>query len=150
PELFTSRKTFLNRRLGLIYSAPVASADGWEPYESPATDEGAGRLGQDAFLALSPHGGPSPPPLPGRAIRGFLLCQPVPNPPANVDFSGFNDTSNAVLKTARQRLDRHNTDPVCAGCHKITDPLGLPLERYDGIGGVRTKENGEMIDASGM
>lgn len=149
PELFTTRKTFLNRRLGLLYNAPVSKADGWEPYEIPATDERAGILGQGAFLALFSHEGRSSPTLRGRAIREVLLCQPVPNPPANVDFSGFNDTSNAVLKTARQRLTRHVSDPVCASCHKITDPLGLPLERFDGVGAFRDNENGAPIDASG-
>ena len=149
PELFTTRKTFLNRRLGLMYQTPVAKAEGWEPHELPANDERAGILGQGAFLALFSHEGRSSPTLRGRAIREVLLCQPVPNPPANVDFSGFNDTSNAVLKTSRQRLDRHNTDPVCASCHKITDPLGLPLERFDGVGAFRTTENGAPIDASG-
>jgi hypothetical protein len=149
PELFTTRKTFLNRRLGLLYSAPVAKADGWVPYEFPEADDRAGILGQGAFLALFSHEGRSSPTLRGRAIREVLLCQPVPNPPANVDFSGFNDTSNAVLKTARQRLSRHATDPVCASCHKITDPLGLPLERFDGEGAFRPAENGAAIDATG-
>jgi hypothetical protein len=149
PELFTTRKTFLNRRLGLMYNAPVAKAEGWQPYEIPAGDERAGLLGQGAFLALFSHEGRSSPTLRGRAIREVLLCQPVPNPPANVDFSGFNDTSNAVLKTARQRLTRHVSDPVCASCHKITDPLGLPLERFDGVGAFRDNENGAPIDAGG-
>ncbi|CAN7274577.1 DUF1592 domain-containing protein [Phenylobacterium sp. LjRoot225] len=149
PEIFTSRKTFLNRRLGLMYHAPVAKADGWEPYEIPTTDERAGLLGQGAFLALFSHEGRSSPTLRGRAVREVLLCQPVPNPPANVDFAGFNDTSNAVLKTARQRLTQHNTDPVCASCHKITDPLGLPLERFDGVGAFRNTENGAPINSSG-
>lgn len=149
PELFTTRKTYLNRRLGLMYQTPVAKAEGWEPHELPASDERAGILGQGAFLALFSHEGRSSPTLRGRAVREVLLCQPVPNPPANVDFSGFNDTSNAVLKTARQRLDRHNTDPVCASCHKITDPLGLPLERFDGVGAFRRTENGAAIDATG-
>jgi hypothetical protein len=149
PELFTTRKTFLNRRLGLMYNAPVSKAAGWEPYEIPASDERAGILGQGAFLALFSHEGRSSPTLRGRAVREVLLCQPVPNPPANVDFSGFNDTSNAVLKTARQRLTRHVSDPVCASCHKITDPLGLPLERFDGVGAFRDNENGAPIDAGG-
>ncbi|HEX7875739.1 MAG TPA: DUF1592 domain-containing protein [Sphingobium sp.] len=150
PDLFTTRRTFLNRKLGLVYQVPVATPTGWQSYEFPANSDRLGLLGQGAFLALFSHEGRSSPTLRGRAIREVLLCQPVPDPPANVDFSGFNDTSNAVLKTARQRLTRHNTDPVCAACHKITDPLGLPLEKYDGIGSVRQNENGEAIDTSGM
>ena len=149
PELFTTRKTFMTRKLGLLYSVPVPKAEGWVPYEFSPDDDRAGILGQGAFLALFSHEGRSSPTLRGRAIREVLLCQPVPDPPATVDFSGFNDTSNAVLKTARQRLLRHATDPVCASCHKITDPLGLPLERFDGVGARRLTENGAPIDVSG-
>jgi Protein of unknown function (DUF1592)/Protein of unknown function (DUF1588)/Protein of unknown function (DUF1595)/Protein of unknown function (DUF1585)/Protein of unknown function (DUF1587) len=149
PDLFTTRKTFLNQKLGLIYQVPVVQPKGWSAYEFPADSDRAGLLGQGAFLALFSHEGRSSATLRGRAIREVLMCQPVPDPPANVDFSGFNDTSNAQLKTARQRMARHATDPACAGCHRITDPLGLPLERYDGIGGTRLRENGEPIDSSG-
>ena len=149
PELFTSRKTFLTRRLGVVYRVPVSQVEGWQPHEFDADDERAGLLGQGAFLALYSHEGRSSPTLRGKAIREVLLCQPVPMPPANVDFSGFNDTGNVVLRTARQRLGRHSSDPVCAGCHKITDPLGLPLERFDGIGAFRLEENGAPIDATG-
>jgi hypothetical protein len=148
-ELFTTRKTFLNRNLGIIYNAPVSKADGWVPYEFPEEADRAGVLGQGAFLALFSHEGRSSPTLRGRAIREVLLCQPVPNPPANVDFSGFNDTKNAVLRTARQRLMHHATDPVCASCHKITDPIGLSLEKFDGEGSFRTTENDTPIDSSG-
>ena len=114
PELFTTRKTFMNRRLGLIYQAAVASPAGWEPYEIPADEDRAGLLGQGAFLAQFAHEGRSSPTLRGRAIREVLMCQPIPNPPANVDFTGFNDTKNAVLKTARQRLSHHVSNPTCA------------------------------------
>ena len=60
------------------------------------------------------------------------------------------DTANKAMPTARIRLDAHNTDPVCAGCHKITDPIGLSLERFDGIGAARASENEAAIDSSGM
>jgi hypothetical protein len=72
----------------------------------------------------------------------------VPAPPGAVDFTLFNDP-NAPNKTARDRLTAHVSNPVCAGCHKITDPMGLALENFDGIGAYRTAENGVEIDASG-
>jgi hypothetical protein len=53
------------------------------------------------------------------------------------------------MPTARIRLTAHNTDEVCAGCHLITDPIGLPLERFDGIGAVRLTENNSPIDIRG-
>jgi hypothetical protein len=54
-----------------------------------------------------------------------------------------------VLATARERLTAHNESPACAGCHRLTDPMGLTLENFDGIGSFRTQENGKSIDVSG-
>lgn len=148
-ELFTTKRTFMNRALGPLYNVPVRSRDGWEPYEFAADSDRAGLLSQAGFLALYSHSGRSSPTLRGRAIREVLLCQPVPNPPGNVNFTAVQDTNNQVLRTAKARLNAHNTDPVCSGCHRITDPLGLPLETFDGIGAYRRVENDAEIDTGG-
>jgi hypothetical protein len=95
------------------------------------------------------HSGRSSPTLRGRAIRELLMCQPVPNPPGDVNFTAVQDTTNKKMPTARIRLTAHMTDPVCSGCHMITDPVGLSLERFDGIGGFRTMENDAAIDIAG-
>ena len=81
-------------------------------------------------------------------MRELLLSQKVPPPPANVDFSIL-ENPNPLLKTARQRLEAHRSNPVCAGCHKITDPMGLALENFDGGGQYRDNEKGMAIDVSG-
>ncbi|MDB5425541.1 MAG: hypothetical protein JWQ29_2957 [Phenylobacterium sp.] len=148
-DLFTTRKTFMNRRLGAIYRVPVVSRSSWEPYEFAADDSRAGLLGQLSFLTLYSHPGRSSPTLRGKAIRETLLCQEVPAPPANVDFALVQDTANPQFRTARARLARHNTEPMCAGCHRLTDPLGLPLENFDSSGEYRATENQAAIDASG-
>lgn len=148
-ELFTTRRTFMNRALGPLYNVPVRSRDGWEPYEFAPESGRAGLLSQAGFLALYSHSGRSSPTLRGRAVRELLLCQPVPNPPGNVNFTAVQDTNNQVLRTARARLNAHNTDPVCSACHKITDPIGLPLEPFDGIGAYRRLENNAEIDTTG-
>jgi hypothetical protein len=36
----------------------------------------------------------------------------------------------------------------CAACHRRTDPPGLALEHFDGLGQLRTEENGARIDVS--
>ena len=64
-------------------------------------------------------------------------------------FDLVQDTHNAIHKTARDRLTVHRENPTCAGCHALTDPIGLGMENYDGIGQYRTHENGAPIDASG-
>lgn len=148
--LFTTPRSFMTRSLGSLYQVPVRKAQGWEPFEFPASDDRAGLLGQAGFLALYSHSGRSSPTLRGRAIRELLMCQPVPNPPGNVNFTAVQDTANKAMPTARVRLTAHVTDEVCAGCHTMTDPVGLSLERFDGIGASRRTENGAVIDASGL
>lgn len=147
--LFTTRRTWLNRPLGALYQVPVSRSQGWVPYEFAADSDRAGLLGQAGFLALYSHSGRSSPTLRGKAIRELLMCQPVPNPPGNVNFTAVQDTANMAMPTARIRLNAHSTDPVCAGCHKITDPIGLSLERFDGIGAWRARENEAPIDNAG-
>jgi hypothetical protein len=87
--------------------------------------------------------------LRGKAVREVFLCQKVPAPPANVNFAVAQDTSNPDYRTARARLTAHRTNPTCAGCHKIMDPIGLALENFDGVGAYRADENGAPIDAGG-
>jgi hypothetical protein len=149
PGIFTTRDTFIDAHLGRVYRVPVTRPDGgWEPYTFPEGDVRAGVLTQMGFLSLFSHPGRSSATLRGRAVRELLLCQKVPDPPGDVDFSLFNDP-NAPSRTARERLTAHSTVPSCAGCHKITDPIGLGFERFDGIGQFRTMEQGVVIDVSG-
>lgn len=147
-DLFVTRHTFLTPDLGLIYQVPVDNVTkGWAAYEIPANDPRAGLLTQVGFLSLYSHAGRSSPTKRGRGLRESLLCQHVPDPPPNVNFSLLEEVTD---KTARERLAAHNSNPVCAGCHKITDPIGLALENFDGAGQFRTMENGYPVDPAGM
>lgn len=148
-ELFTSRRTVMTRALGPVYRVQVKAQTGWEQYDFPSESDRGGLLSQAGFLALYSHSGRSSPTLRGRAVRELLMCEPVPNPPGNVNFTAVQDVNSKIMRTARMRLTAHNTDPVCTGCHQITDPIGLPLERFDGIGAFRSQENETAIDASG-
>lgn len=148
-DLFTTTKTVMSRALGRVYRVRVAVADGgWEDYEFPPESSRVGIQSHLSFLALYSHAGRSSPTLRGEAVRTALLCQKVPDPPGDVDFSLFSDP-NSPNKTARDRLSAHATSPACAGCHRITDPIGLALENFDGAGQFRTAENGVTINASG-
>src|SRR6185295_15738545 len=45
---------------------------------------------------------------------------------------------------------QHRTNPTCASCHGVIDPLGFALENFDVIGAWRTiDEAGKPVDASG-
>ncbi len=149
-DLFTTRKTFLTPLLGSVYRVPVAQSTGtWERYEFAAGDPRAGIQSEASFVALHSHEGLSSPTLRGKALRELLLCEPIPAPPGNVNFAVAQDTHNPNFKTMRDRLTAHRTDPTCAGCHKLMDPIGLALESFDSDAGYRTSENGVLIDTSG-
>ena len=103
-----------------------------------------------SLLALHSHPGRSSPTLRGKFVREVILCQDVPPPPGNIDFSMFADDAAQNRSTARGRLEAHVASPACAGCHDLMDPLGLALEKMDGIGIERDTENGQPIDPSGQ
>jgi len=49
----------------------------------------------------------------------------------------------------RDRMMAHKTNPSCANCHAMFDPLGLALENFDATGGWRTTDGGSPIVAAG-
>ena len=154
-DLFVSRDTFLTPPLAAIYGVPLVrsqelgGAVPWVPYRFPEGDSHVGLLAQVSFLALHSHPGRSSPTLRGQAVREIFLCQRVPPPPPDVDFSLLQDTYNPDFRTTRDRLAEHRVNPACASCHNLTDPIGLTLEVFDAAGGYRTSENGAPIDTSG-
>lgn len=147
-DLFTSNHTFVNRALGPLYARPVpitASAQ-WVRMElDPARS--AGLLTSFNFLAAHSHPGRSSPTLRGKAIREIFLCQRVPDPPPTVNFAKFENLAGKL--TARERLKAHVADSSCAGCHKLTDPIGLAFENFDGAGQFRRRENKALILTDG-
>jgi hypothetical protein len=154
-DLFTTSHTFLTVSLASLYAVPLMDTTDngqphrWIAYNYPAGDPRAGILAQASFTALWSPSGRTSPTVRGKALRENLLCQKVPAPPANVSFKFVNDTSNPQYKTTRDRITAHRSEPMCAGCHKLTDPLGLALENFDSAGEFRTVENGQVIDTSG-
>lgn len=146
--LFSTRKTFMSGPLGRVYRTPVTEPDLWTPYEFSEREGRSGIQSLAGFIALHSHPGRSSPTIRGQAVRELLLCQTIPDPPGDVDFSVFNEPSSQQM-TARERLKVHNSVPSCAGCHRLTDGIGLSLENYDGAGQFRTKDVGVAIDASG-
>ena len=148
-DLFTTRKTSMTRTLGLVYGVPVATRDGWEPMEFSQGSPRTGLLTHVSFMTLHSHPGRSSPTLRGQFVREAILCQSVPEAPADVNFTVVQETDNPEFKTARARLEAHRTDPTCANCHRIMDPIGLGLDNFDAIGGHRSTENGVAIDTSG-
>ena len=146
-DLMTTRQTYIDRRLAVLYRVPFSFTGDWAKFEFPPDSGRSGLLTQISMLSMFSHPGRSSPTKRGVALADIFLCLPTPEPPNDIDFSVVNDANNP-LKTLRQRLMAHASNKVCAACHDRSDPLGLSLEAFDTIGGYRTTDNGEPIDVS--
>jgi PAS domain-containing protein len=138
--------TFVNGDLAALYGLPAPEGDGSDfiKVQLPEDQKRGGLLGQASFLSLFSHTSLSSPTLRGKFVRERLLCQAIPAPPANVNTVLPSDPN---AKTARQKLEVHQTAPGCKSCHVAMDLIGFGLENYDAVGAFRTTENGETIDA---
>ena len=144
-DLFTSNDTFINRSLAAVYRVPYASSGDWAPYTFSPSSERSGILTQVGFLSLFSHPGTSSPTRRGIKVYEIFMCEPTPDPPADVDFSRVQDSTKGTL---RGRLLDHMNNKGCESCHRRSDPPGLALEHFDGLGQLRTMENGARIDVS--
>ena len=59
------------------------------------------------------------------------------------------NAENTKRVSVRDRMEQHRSDPVCAACHKMMDPIGFSLENFDAVGQWRVRDDGFDIDASG-
>lgn len=146
-DLMTTRRTFLNPKLAALYDVRAPSREGFAEVMLPADGKRLGLLGHASFLALHSHPVSTSPTLRGIFVREKLLCEIIPDPPADVDTSIPEPSGRAP--TLRARIDEHLSVQACAGCHGLVDPIGLALENFDGIGRYRELDNGVPIDASG-
>jgi len=90
-------------------------------------------LGQALFLTLTSKPEGTAPTGRGLFIREQFLCQHVPPPPPGVD-TNLPPVDESQPITNRQRMARHATDKMCAGCHSLIDPIGFAYEKFDAIG----------------
>jgi hypothetical protein len=145
-SLFNQTDTFLNAELAGLYGVPAPTGGAFARVTLPESSGRAGLLGQAGVLAARDHSDGTSPTKRGLFILTRLLCQDLPlMPPANLQIPSL-PTGNM---TARQRLEQHVSNDVCAGCHGKTDPAGLSLEHFDAMGVYREKDHGLDIDDSG-
>jgi hypothetical protein len=98
------------------------------------------------LLAVNSKPNQSSPIHRGKFVRERLLCQTLAPPPNNVNIQPPEVDPSA---TTREKFSQHSSDPGCAPCHKLMDPIGFGFEGYDGIGQFRTKDHGLPVDATG-
>ena len=148
-ELLTADYTFVNERLARHYGIPGVVGSSFRRVDLAATER-RGILGHGSVLTLTSHPGRTSPVLRGKWVMEVLLGSPPPPPPADVsDLEATPETDEGRLLTVRERMEMHRSNPACRSCHRVIDPIGLALERFDGTGARRIKDSGSLIDTAG-
>jgi hypothetical protein len=139
--------TFVNERLARHYGIPGVYGSRFRRVTLPDHDERGGLLGHGSILSTTSYPDRTSPVLRGKFLLNNILGLPAPPPPPGVDTTLVEPKAGTVPPTIRERLAQHRTNPSCASCHAVIDPLGFALERYDAIGAHRTvDEAGRPVD----
>ena len=144
--LFTANYSFLNGPLAKLYGAPAPRDAAAFTRTMLDPNQRSGVLTQPSLMAVFASPSASSPIKRGKLVRVRLLCQDLPDPPANVPPPP--EPKQGV--STRERFAMHTDNPACSGCHKLIDGLGFGLEHYDGIGAYRDVDQGVAVDASGL
>jgi uncharacterized protein DUF1592/uncharacterized protein DUF1588/uncharacterized protein DUF1587/uncharacterized protein DUF1585/uncharacterized protein DUF1595 len=149
-ELMTADYTFLNERVAKHYG--IRGIYGSRFRRVTLTDERRfGLLGKGSTLTVTSHAERTSPVERGKWILENILNAPVPPPPPLPGAGVFAEPApGEAPKSMRAQMEAHRTNPVCASCHKVMDPIGLSLDNFDVVGAWRTEDAGSPIDASGQ
>jgi hypothetical protein len=135
----TGAYTYANKKLATHYGLSGASGSEFVRVDAP---HASGILTQ-AMLAVQDKPYRTSIVRRGLKVRTDLLCQTVPAPPDDVPL---NLDALASDVTQRERLEQHRSDPNCASCHTLLDPIGVVFENFDAVGRYRVKdESGDPI-----
>jgi hypothetical protein len=149
-ELLDADYTFVNERLARHYGIPDVHGSRFRRV-AVEQQERRGLLGQGSMLMATSYGNRTSPVLRGKWVLEQLLGVPPPAPPPNVPALEEKSKDGKLL-TMRQQMEQHRANAVCAGCHRLTDPIGFALENFDAVGKLRTTyaDLNAPIDASGV
>ena len=77
-------------------------------------------------------------------LEQILGTPPPPAPPSVPTLEGQQLKGNL-----RQRMEQHRADPACSSCHSRMDAIGFAFEKFDGVGLLRTMDEGTPINPAG-
>jgi hypothetical protein len=146
-DLLNTDYTFVDERLAKHYGIPNVLGNRFRKVS--ITDENRkGLLGQASILTLTSSANRTSPVHRGKWVMEVLLGSPPPPPPPNVP--ALKEIVDGVSPVSvRARMEEHRSNPACASCHKMMDPIGFALENFDATGAWRDNDGPTHIDATG-
>ena len=148
-DLIDADFTFVDERLARHYGIPNVRGSRFRRV-TVTDDARRGLLGHGSVLTATSVGNRTSPVKRGKWILENLLGAPVPLPPPGVEINLDAPAAPGAAPTSlRQRLERHRTNPSCAACHAVMDPIGFSLENFDLAGKWRERDGGVPVNAAG-
>jgi hypothetical protein len=149
-ELLTADYTFVNERLAKHYGIPGIYGPQFRRVKLGADqDVRKGLLGKGALLTITSDAERTSPVKRGKWFLQTFFGVSPPDPPPGVETK-LDQKAGEAPKTMRERLILHSTNPSCASCHKMFEPMGLAMENFNAVGQWRTTEVGNPIDSVGV
>ena len=149
-DLLTADHTFVNERLASHYGIPDIYGSQFRRVElGPELDMRRGLLGKGALLTVTSDAARTSPVKRGKWFLETFYGVSPPDPPPGVE-TDLAAAEGEAPTTLRARLEAHRSNPTCASCHMIFEPMGLAMEHFDAVGKWRMEDAGSPIDPTGV
>lgn len=148
-DMLTADYTFVNERLAKHYGIPDVYGEQFRRVQlGPELDERRGLLGKGALLTITSDAARTSPIKRGKWFLETFLDVSPPDPPPGVE-TDITPKEGDPPRTLRARMEAHRSNPTCAGCHMLFEPLGLAMENFNAVGKWRTLDSGMVVDPAG-
>ncbi len=146
--LLTADFSFMNEELASFYGDDVLDVVAGPEFRQVQLDPDrrAGFLTSAGLMATHANVNQSSPVFRGKFVREQLMCDTLPLPPNDLVIE---PPQLDPEKTTKEQFEEIGSNPACAGCHTLMNPIGFIFEHYDGVGQWRDQQNGKVIDALG-
>jgi Protein of unknown function (DUF1592)/Protein of unknown function (DUF1588)/Protein of unknown function (DUF1595)/Protein of unknown function (DUF1587)/Protein of unknown function (DUF1585) len=138
--------TYVNAQLAQHYGLAGVTGTAFQRVSLAGTQR-AGLMTQGSILTTTSFPTRTSPVRRGLWVLSNLLCASPPSPPDNVP--PLDATIVPPGASLRTKLDAHVSNPACATCHNLMDPIGFAFEHFDGVGRWRDTDGTAAIDATG-
>jgi hypothetical protein len=134
--LLTGNKAFVDANTAPLFGMNGVTGTGLQEITMNAQQR-VGILMHPAIMATFATDNGTHPIKRGVFVWDQVLCQPLPDPPANVPtFPGVSPDASV-----RQAYETFTSPPLCQGCHARINPVGFLFESFDTLGAYRTTDD---------